>query len=247
MMDTFNIDLEIVNSLEDISDEDLLSFAEMHDEPGDDMHIELSIYAFFVAFQRLGSPELLTRALVRAEGWVAITSDDHPERHRRVKILDAMAARQEGEAMADLEESIRVAREAVNATPEDHPHRPALLHNLGIGLGDRYSRTRAMADLEESIRVAKEALSATPEGHPGRGQYLSNLGIHLGHRYSRTGAMADLEESIRVAREAVNTTPEDHPDRAGQHGRGLTLRGPSELHAKLSMRHQKTIQTGQTV
>ncbi|KAF7173513.1 hypothetical protein CNMCM6106_007573 [Aspergillus hiratsukae] len=211
MMDAFNIDLEIVNSLEDISDEGLLSFAEMLDEPGDDMHIELSIYAFFVAFQRLGSPELLTSALVRAEGWVAITSGDHPERHRRVKILDVMTARQEEEAIADLEETIRAAREAVNATPEDHPDRPALLNNHVDGLRQRYSRTGAMADLEESIRVAQEAVNATPEDHPYRATRLSNLGSRLGDRYSRTGSMPDLEESLAYHREGTRELGTETP------------------------------------
>jgi len=117
--------------------------------------------------------------------------------------------------MADLEESIQVAREAVNATPEDHPDRPGWLNNLGVELGERYSKTGAIADLKESIQVAQEAVNATPENHPNQARWLNSLGNRLRSRYLRTGAIADLEESIQVARKAVNATPEDHPDQAG--------------------------------
>src|SRR5436190_1902559 len=96
--------------------------------------------------------------------------------------------------MDDLEEAIQGAREAVDATPRDHPDRAGRLNNLGIRLGDRYSRTGAMDDLEEAIRVALEAVDATPQDHPNRAGRLNNLGIRLGDRYSRTGAMGDLEE-----------------------------------------------------
>ncbi|KAI0812990.1 TPR domain-containing protein [Xylaria sp. FL0064] len=115
--------------------------------------------------------------------------------------------------MADLEEAIQVARQAVETTPEDHLDRATWLNNLGIRLSDRYSRTGAIADLEESIQVARQAVETTPEDHPDRAIRLNNLGSSLRDRYLRTGAMADLEEAIQVARQAVEATPEDHPDR----------------------------------
>jgi hypothetical protein len=37
--------------------------------------------------------------------------------------------------MADLEEAIRVGREAIDALPPDDPDRAMLLNNLGIHLG----------------------------------------------------------------------------------------------------------------
>ncbi|KAM5353081.1 hypothetical protein ACJZ2D_017037 [Fusarium nematophilum] len=118
--------------------------------------------------------------------------------------------------MADLEEAIQVGREAIDATPLDHPNRTRFLSNLGRRLGDRYSRIGTMADLEEAIQVGREAIDATPPDHPDRATLLNNLGIRVGDRYSRTGAMTDLEEAIRVGREAIDATPLDHPDRAGR-------------------------------
>ncbi|KAI0977561.1 TPR domain-containing protein [Xylaria arbuscula] len=117
--------------------------------------------------------------------------------------------------MADLEEAIQVTRQAVEATPKDHPDLAALLNNLGSYLGDRYSRTGAMVDLEEAIQVARQAVEATPKDHPDLARRLNNLGISLSNRYSSTGAITDLEEAIQVARHTVEATPKDHPDLAG--------------------------------
>ncbi|KAK4148475.1 hypothetical protein C8A00DRAFT_47666 [Chaetomidium leptoderma] len=88
-------------------------------------------------------------------------------------------------AMADLEEAIGVARQAVAATPDDHPNRAVCLNNLGTQLGRRYERTGAMADLEEAIGVARQAVAATPDNYPDRAVY----------RYKRTRAMADLDNA----------------------------------------------------
>ncbi|KAB5581191.1 CHAT domain-containing protein [Coniochaeta sp. 2T2.1] len=118
--------------------------------------------------------------------------------------------------MADLEEAITVARQAVASTPDDHPDRAGRLNNLGNKLESRYERTGAMADVEEAITVARQAVSSTPDDHPGRAGRLNNLGNKLQSRYERTGEMADLEEAITVARQAVSSTPDDHPGRAGR-------------------------------
>ncbi|KUL81295.1 hypothetical protein ZTR_09390 [Talaromyces verruculosus] len=116
--------------------------------------------------------------------------------------------------MVELEEAIQVTRQAVEATPDDHPDRAGQLNNLGSHLGDRYSRTGAMADLEEAIEVTRQAVETTPDDNPDRAMYSNNLGIRLSDRYSRTGSMADLEGAIKVTRQAVETTPDNHPNRA---------------------------------
>ncbi|KAK4246224.1 CHAT domain-containing protein [Corynascus novoguineensis] len=52
--------------------------------------------------------------------------------------------------MADLEEAIEMARQAVKSTPYDHPDRASYLGNLGNDLWHRYKQTGEMADLEEA-------------------------------------------------------------------------------------------------
>jgi hypothetical protein len=64
--------------------------------------------------------------------------------------------------MADLEEAIRVGRDAVEATPQGHPDWAKWLSNLGVVLRDRYSCTGAIADLEEAKTCFTRTLYHTP-------------------------------------------------------------------------------------
>ena len=77
--------------------------------------------------------------------------------------------------MEDLEEAIRVSRQAVKVTPEDHPDLAACLNNLGNKLESRYKRTGKMEDLEEAIRVSRQAVEVTPEDHPDLAAWLNNF------------------------------------------------------------------------
>ncbi|GJN78762.1 hypothetical protein PLIIFM63780_002271 [Purpureocillium lilacinum] len=95
--------------------------------------------------------------------------------------------------MADLEEAITLTRQAVDATPADHPNRAGILNNLGSKLQSLYERTGEMADLEEAITVARQAVDATPADHPDRAGWLNNFGNNLESRYRRTGESGDLE------------------------------------------------------
>ncbi|RKK82186.1 hypothetical protein BFJ68_g17560 [Fusarium oxysporum] len=116
--------------------------------------------------------------------------------------------------MADLEESIQVAWQAVDAAPERYLNPAIYFNDLGVALGDKYLRTGAIADLDEAIRVTGQALDMTSEDHPKRALYLNNLGSQLHDRYSKTQAMADLEESIQFTRQAVNGAS-NQEERAG--------------------------------
>ncbi|KAK8031899.1 hypothetical protein PG990_001633 [Apiospora arundinis] len=117
--------------------------------------------------------------------------------------------------LVSLEEELSITRSTVPTTPGGHPDRAGRLNNLGVQLGNRYSRTGAMADLEEAIYTTRQAVEATPENHPDFAGRLNNLGVQLGNRYLRTGAMEDLEEAVQTAQQVVEATPENHPDRAG--------------------------------
>ncbi|KAF7502886.1 hypothetical protein GJ744_004955 [Endocarpon pusillum] len=116
----------------------------------------------------------------------------------------------------NLEEAIRVARQVIEVTPDDHPNLAAGLNNLGNKLESRYKRTGRIEDLEEAIRVARQAVKITPDDHPDLAGRLNNLGSKLGCRYERIGKIEDLEEAIRVTRQAIKITPDDHPDLAGR-------------------------------
>ncbi|MFD4913057.1 CHAT domain-containing protein [Streptomyces virginiae] len=116
--------------------------------------------------------------------------------------------------MADLDAAIDAGREAVEATPTDHPDRAGLLSNLGYSLGARFARLGVVADLDAAIDAAREAADVTPTDHPNRAIYLSSVGSALRARFERWGTLADLDAAIDASREAVEATPTDDPNRA---------------------------------
>ena len=92
-MELFSIEAEMASSLHDMSDEDLRSFAELHEDPANDKQIELYIYTCFLIFKRTRSTEYLEQAIQRTEGWIEVIGLDHPDRARRFQIFDMMSAR----------------------------------------------------------------------------------------------------------------------------------------------------------
>jgi tetratricopeptide (TPR) repeat protein len=127
---------------------------------------------------------------------------------------------------ADLEEAIRVWREAVEATPPDSPGLPSILNNLGNGLSDWFARKGRQADLDEAIRAYEQAVEATPQDSPGLPTILNNLGVGLRDRFARMGREADLDEAIRVLAQAAATPPNspDLPGRLNNLGTSLSER-----------------------
>jgi hypothetical protein len=92
-MEVFHIEPEMASLLNDTCDEDLCSLPQLQEDPANDAQNELFIYICFLIFTRTGSMEYLERAIQRAEGWVAESANDHPDRARRLEILDKMIAR----------------------------------------------------------------------------------------------------------------------------------------------------------
>jgi hypothetical protein len=89
----FHVEPEMGTILRDMSNEDLCSFAGLHEDPVNDTHIELYVFIYFLLFTKTRSTEHLEQAIQRAEGWVAVTGLDHPDRARRFQVLDMMLAR----------------------------------------------------------------------------------------------------------------------------------------------------------
>ncbi|KAH0430361.1 hypothetical protein CcaCcLH18_07873 [Colletotrichum camelliae] len=157
--------------------------------------------------------------LARYPGWVNTVWKMEVLVHSKVANLNDTAKRFYDRytctnALDDLENAIRVARQAVQATQDDHPDRAAFLNNLGVKLSSKCLDTGSMEDLEEAVCITRQAIKTISGDHPKQAACLNTLAGHLSTRYSRTGAMADLQEAVRVIRQAVKVTPESHPDRA---------------------------------
>ncbi|KAK2050996.1 hypothetical protein LY76DRAFT_599636, partial [Colletotrichum caudatum] len=101
---------------------------------------------------------------------------------------------------ADLEEAINAARETIEATPDDHADRPLRLNNLGVLLGNRYSRTGVMPDLDEARMCFKEAFN-TKSVSPSERIRASTKFLSL------PNILQDVQTAYTVAETAVNLVP----------------------------------------
>jgi tetratricopeptide (TPR) repeat protein len=106
------------------------------------------------------------------------------------------------DAMDDLEEGIRSARQALDSAPEGTTP-VSLLRNLSIYLGKRNIKTEERADIEEAVQLARQALGRASEK---LNMYLASFADLLFRLYQTTGMFTDLDEAIQVARQAVNDT-----------------------------------------
>ncbi|KAF4958830.1 hypothetical protein FGADI_2174 [Fusarium gaditjirri] len=80
---------------------------------------------------------------------------------------------------AILRVGIPISRDAISATPEGHPEKPARLANLGAWLLRRYENNRDTNDLLEAIEKTELAISLLDKGNFNQLRFLTNLGIML--------------------------------------------------------------------
>ncbi|KAH7139992.1 CHAT domain-containing protein [Dactylonectria estremocensis] len=108
-----------------------------------------------------------------------------------------------GEPLGDLDEPVRLGREAISMAQIGHSEDlPWHLSCLAVGLRSRFSITNNAEDLAETITLSARAVDMSPKDHPGRPFYLIVHAIGLYCRYSRTARLPDLYESIRLGLEA---------------------------------------------
>ncbi|KAK2750080.1 hypothetical protein FQN57_004572 [Myotisia sp. PD_48] len=125
---------------------------------------------------------------------------------------------------ADLEFSIRLLRNKVDVTPDDHPDIAVYLVDLGMLLDRLYNLTGEIKYLDEAIQMVQRAIEISPD-HPDLMDSLGCLEIMLGRRYQRLGTMGDLEEAVNVSYHALHiSSPSDNPDFAAlQNKLGVNL------------------------
>ncbi|KAH7129154.1 CHAT domain-containing protein, partial [Dactylonectria macrodidyma] len=109
------------------------------------------------------------------------------------------------------ESGIKVARRALEATPENHPRWADALSSYAEHLIDRFRSTRALSDLDEAILCTKKAADTVSESHPEWPLRLSSVATQLHMRYLATDKTVDLEEGIRLGRIAISATLQHDP------------------------------------
>lgn len=160
--------------------------------------------------------QLITAGISAWQRVIDIVPTDHPHRAAMLSSLNQLLRHrfeQSGNSadLVDLDEAIRVGREAVQVAPVGSVNRGGFMSDLGVALRIRYERTGEQANIEEAISVSRAATEASRGSDDDHAGYLSNLGLALWARFERSGRLADLDEAITAGREAAQA---DHPKRA---------------------------------
>ena len=111
---------------------------------------------------------------------------------------------------ADLDEAIRLGREAIDVVLIGDPARPGLQANLAQALTERFMRSWQVADLKEALAYAQTAVDASREGDPAQLPCLLSLANAHAARFAYSGDLRDLDQAISVGRKAVAVTPDWH-------------------------------------
>lgn len=153
----------------------------------------------------------LRKAVERLRAALATSPDTDPD----VLVNLATALREHHAAHGvpeDLEESMRIAEQAVEAAAEGSAATASSRVALGLSLADRYRREGGLADLERAIGLFTAALPLVAPGSPDRASVLNDLGLGLGYRFERTRQPDDLRDAVQAFEAAVRGTAGNPPE-----------------------------------
>jgi tetratricopeptide (TPR) repeat protein len=114
-------------------------------------------------------------------------------------------------ASADLEEALRLARQARQTAPSPHRLGTALAALIDT-LSSQYDRSSDPAVLDEAIALAREGVRAA-DGNPSEMPARYTLGALLDNRYSDFGDTKDALEAADVLRTVAHSPSATIPDR----------------------------------
>ncbi|EJD03240.1 uncharacterized protein FOMMEDRAFT_156626 [Fomitiporia mediterranea MF3/22] len=106
----------------------------------------------------------------------------------------------------DLEEAIKLHRDALEFFPKGHPHCSMSLNNLANALSTRYDQHGRTEDLEEAIEMHRVSLKLRIRGHPDRSTSLRNLANSLYARIKKQWRMDGFEECMQLLELAATHT-----------------------------------------
>ncbi|KAF5682502.1 hypothetical protein FCIRC_4936 [Fusarium circinatum] len=160
-----------------------------------------------------GSLEDLEEAIALSRCAVASSSDAT----MRALFLNNLSAKLDLKAEASCQsntydEAIKLAKEAISMTPDDHNDQAKWLGNLATHLLERFDRSWNLNDLQDAINAASKAADLTPNG-PTKALYLDAVADGLNRKYDKMGQLADLEEGIRMTEMALEMLPRHHSKR----------------------------------
>ncbi|MFC7584508.1 hypothetical protein ACFQYP_12760 [Nonomuraea antimicrobica] len=127
-----------------------------------------------------------------------------------------------------MNEAVKLAETAVQATPSGHKSRPGRLAGLGAALLARHARTRAAKDLDAAIGHLRAALDTTPSDDPHRGRVLHDLARLLRARAAHAPDPADRAAAVAAYEAAAGSTSAAPSARVSAAVEAAALAGRSE-------------------
>lgn len=187
------------------------------------------VQGFEMTFHRTGDIDYLTNAIGLAQGADAKNLSPDFRTSFEWVICRLFETRNYAAAtMVDFEKGIEWGREAVAATPSDHPRRAAMFYSLGAAFLKRFLQSGELHDLGEAVKQNEEAIKQNqmmnnlnservlviPEAFPDRTSLLIASSTLFHVRFLRLENLSDLGQAIERIQEAATITPLDSPDRA---------------------------------
>ncbi|KAI7762750.1 hypothetical protein LZL87_008191 [Fusarium oxysporum] len=109
--------------------------------------------------------------------------------------------------IAGLEETISLARKAVECTLPDHPDYIGRLGNLSTQMAKKFPQTQNMQHLEESIVMTQKTLGTMPHDHLDFADHSHSLGRQFRDRFLHIGELVDIEEAVALMTRSIHLTP----------------------------------------
>ncbi|KAH6604049.1 von Willebrand factor A domain-containing protein [Trichoderma cornu-damae] len=114
-------------------------------------------------------------------------------------------------SLEDLNASVDLLKQVVDATAPTHPQWASRVNNFAIQLGMRYTNTRVIEDINQSTDMLWKVVNFVSVDTDGYITYLNNLGHGLGFKYIATKEPEDLEKTIQVLRKGIQIIPVNDP------------------------------------
>ncbi|KAJ7452638.1 hypothetical protein FB451DRAFT_1565910 [Mycena latifolia] len=115
--------------------------------------------------------------------------------------------------LSDIDESVLMATQAVEFTPDSDLNKPVHLNSLGNSLLCRFERLADLDDINKSVLVFQQAVTLTPDNDHNKPIQFNGLGSSLLRRFERLRDLDDIDESIMMYKHAVEIAPDGHPNR----------------------------------
>jgi len=118
------------------------------------------------------------------------------------------------EAIADIQDSILYACEAVTMTPRDNAEFPKYLGSVLVVLQDRFEHTRLMEHLDELIVHGLHVIDMIPNEDEILWNVIGVVELAMSQRVEMVENMEGFDIWVNFQKMVVDVTPIDHPDMA---------------------------------